>query len=138
MITTVHVTRVSGADVYGHLTCHCDAAGCSGDELYFAGIDGTHVFPGDIAESATLSHSHSAQAVHCACGATRNERCVWTGPGSDTAVVEWMPEWIRASHTAAGNHGTYPHNGALRLRCERSCADRLIESDPEWTSEVSS
>lgn len=30
------------------------------------------------------------------------------------ALVETMPECHRASHRAAGNFGTYPHNGAQR------------------------
>lgn len=63
--------------------------------------------------------------VACECGEATGERCSWTGPVGDTVVIEWMPEYLRASHEAARNPGIYPHNGALRLRCERSCAARL-------------
>lgn len=30
-------------------------------------------------------------------------------------VVEYMPLYLRASHTAAGNSGSYPANGAVRV-----------------------
>jgi hypothetical protein len=45
-----------------------------------------------------------------------------------------MPEHLRSSHVAARNHGVYPHNGAIRLRVERSCADRMAEYDNAWVS----
>ena len=51
-------------------------------------------------------------------------------------IVEWMPEWLRESHRAAGGIGSYPHNGAERIRCERSCSIRIVEDD-EWASIVS-
>lgn len=133
MSTTIHVTRVSGRDVYGHLTSHCDESGCNGHELYFSGIDGTTVSRGEIVESVTLTDAE----VACKCGITRDDYCYWTGPTTDTVTVEWMPLCFRASHIAAGNSGSYPHNGAVRLTCERGCAERLIESDPEWAHEVS-
>jgi len=44
-------------------------------------------------------------------------------------MVEYMPEHLRASHDAAGNRGTYPHNGAVRLRLERSCAFQLMHDE---------
>jgi hypothetical protein len=47
-------------------------------------------------------------------------------------VVEWMPEYLRASHEAAGNSGWWPHNGAERVAVERSCADLLIEGDGDY------
>jgi len=50
--------------------------------------------------------------------------------------IEWMPVWLRASHEAAGNHGSYPHNGAERLLVDPACAKELIASDPEWVSLV--
>lgn len=43
-IQLVHVTRVSGADVYGHSADHCAESGCNGTECYWptlrAGSDG--------------------------------------------------------------------------------------------------
>lgn len=74
--------------------------------------------------------------VHCECGETTGERCAWTGPRSHTELVEWMPLHHRASHAAAGNSGTYPHNGARRLRLSGECAASLIEADPEWATQV--
>jgi len=38
----------------------------------------------------------------------------------------------RASHAAAGNAGRYPYNGAIRVRCERSCAELIVENDADW------
>lgn len=71
--------------------------------------------------------------VHCECGELYGERCEWDGPASETVIVEVMPEHLRASHEAAGNRGVYPHNGAVRLRVEQSCADRMVEHDGDWT-----
>jgi len=33
-------------------------------------------------------------------------------------LVEFMPVSLRESHTAAGNSGRYPQNGALRVVCD--------------------
>ena len=77
--------------------------------------------------------------VHCDCGqADGHESCEWWGPANDTVVVEYMPEHLRASHRTAGNSGSYPHNGAVRIRCEQSCADRLahVWEDGEQTDEL--
>ncbi len=74
------------------------------------------------------------ETVRCACGAWSGHRCSWVGPESGTVLVEYMPEQHRASHAAAGNRGIYPHNGARRIRVERSCADQMIEHDGEWCS----
>ena len=72
--------------------------------------------------------------VHCKCGEWTGERCNWTGPREETVIVEYMPEYLRSSHDAAGNHGHYPSNGAIRVRVERSCANLLLadESEQEW------
>lgn len=70
--------------------------------------------------------------VQCQCGQATGVGCAWSGPRSETVVVEWMPEHLRASHTAARNAGVYPANGAIRIRCERACAESLVESDPDW------
>ena len=73
-----------------------------------------------------------AQNVQCECGEWSGERCPWSGPVSDTVTVEYMPESLRSSHVAAGNRGVYPHNGSVRIRVERSCAERMVESDGDW------
>jgi hypothetical protein len=70
--------------------------------------------------------------VQCQCGEIYGERCAWTGPRHETVTVEVMPLYLRASHEAAGNRGVYPHNGALRLRVERSCGERLLETEEGW------
>lgn len=75
--------------------------------------------------------------VQCECGAWTGEPCAWSGPAYKTAVVEYMPGHLRASHRATGNSGTYPDNGAIRVRAERSCADSIVKSDPDWAEIVS-
>ena len=45
-------------------------------------------------------------------------------------VVEVMPISLRASHEAAGNRGTYPHNGAKRFIMPRPVA--TLECDGDW------
>lgn len=51
----------------------------------------------------------------------------------DPVLVEWMPEYLRASHEAARNSGVWPHNGAKRCIMARESAEALVESDPDWT-----
>lgn len=75
-----------------------------------------------------------AQVVTCQCGSWSGCACEWSGTESDTVVVEYMPEQYRASHTAAGNRGVWPHNGASRVRVSRECAATMIETDREWCS----
>lgn len=67
---------------------------------------------------------------HCQCGEWTGEYCEWTGALDGMVVVEYMPECWRSSHTAAGNSGVYPQNGAIRVAVERSCADLLMENHP--------
>lgn len=71
-------------------------------------------------------------AVACECGEWSGEPCEWSGPKSETVRVEWMPDQHRASHEAAGGCGLYPHNGSIRSRVHRDCAERMIEIDGEW------
>jgi len=70
--------------------------------------------------------------VVCECGDWCGEACAWTGPQADTVLVEYMPEQHRASHEAAGNRGSYPSNGAQRIRVSRECAANMIRHDGEW------
>lgn len=74
--------------------------------------------------------------VRCGCGAWMGEACSWEGPESETVVVEYMPEHLRASHAAGGNSGSYPHNGSIRVRAERSCADSVVRADRDWAQIV--
>ena len=91
---------------------------------------------GDAGE--LLSHCYAAmpaeKAVRCECGEVTGDACAWCGSAADLMTVETMPEHLRASHEAAGNRGTYPHNGAVRLRVSPECAALLVESDGGWTS----
>lgn len=75
------------------------------------------------------------KSVHCECGTALGVRCEWAGPKAETVLVEWMPEQHRDSHTKARNAGTYPHNGAYRLRVERTICASILTED-EWGHEV--
>lgn len=75
--------------------------------------------------------------VRCECGAWSGERCCWVGSPDETVLVEFMPEQYRESHRAGGSEGTYPHNGARRIRVERSCGARMLEHDGDWCEVVS-
>lgn len=80
--------------------------------------------------------------VRCQCGEVLGERCEWTGPEADTVTLEYMPEHLRESHRAAQNSGSYPHNGAVRLRCHSECAYGIVEAEEaadeaqEWASVI--
>lgn len=71
--------------------------------------------------------------VRCACGTITGVACEWSGAESETVNVEWMPEHLRASHEAAGNRGSYPHNGSQHLTLNRECAESLAD---DWTEIV--
>lgn len=47
----------------------------------------------------------------------------------DAVIVETMPDQHRASHEAAGNWGSYPHNGAVRRVMSRSDAESVCDGD---------
>lgn len=72
------------------------------------------------------------RTVRCECGDYTGERCIWIGSPDDTVVVEYMPMHLRASHKAAGGAGVYPYDGSVRIRCEKSCAESIVENDADW------
>jgi hypothetical protein len=47
----------------------------------------------------------------------------------DAVIVERMPEYLRDSHRAAHNWGSYPHNGAERVIMSRSEAEENVLGD---------
>ncbi len=69
--------------------------------------------------------------TRCESGTATGVRC----EGIGVTEVEWMPNWLRASHEAAGNSGIWPHNGAVRLMMCPECAEELL-ADREWCSAV--
>lgn len=75
--------------------------------------------------------------LNCECGEWSGEPCQWQGPRSETVVVEFMPEQHRASHEACNNRGSYPANGAVRIRVEWSCADHMVRCDGDWCEQIS-
>lgn len=90
---------------------------------------GTDLDSDDEDEGVTVK----PRPVCCECGQYTGERCIWVGSPDDTVVVEYMPMHYRASHKAARNVGAYPHNGAIRIRCARSCAELIVKLDSDWT-----
>ena len=74
------------------------------------------------------------KTVGCECGQITGVSCAWSGPAAEMALVEHMPESLRASHNAARSRGVYPHNGAVRVRVSRSCVEDVVDGD--WTVEV--
>lgn len=51
------------------------------------------------------------------------------------SLIEYMPEHLRASHVAARNSGTYPHNGAQRVYVEGEISASQLH--PEWAEVIS-
>lgn len=74
--------------------------------------------------------------ILCQCARATGHFCQAAVDPANVVIVERMPVWLRASHTAAGNSGTWPHNGAERLACTDDCASLLVDGDEEWTSRV--
>lgn len=86
---------------------------------------------------SAFRNKQERRTVRCECGQWTGERCQWVGSPDATVMVEFMPDYLRASHAAAGaagidDAGRYPYNGAIRVRCERECAELIIENDPDW------
>lgn len=70
----------------------------------------------------------------CDSGQATGEACQWSGDASELTTIEYMPEYLRASHEAAGGVGLYPHNGAIRISVCPACAETLVDGD--WCVEV--
>lgn len=92
----------------------------------------------DAADPQAESVEIDPTTARCECGQWCGVRCEWTGPRDETVIVEWMPEPLRASHTAAGNRGVYPRNGAQWLRVSAECAASMLAHDGEWCEAVTS
>lgn len=71
----------------------------------------------------------------CECGQWSGTACEGT-LGEDAVTVEYMPDSLRASHVAAGNHGCYPANGAVRIRVTPECATMMLDDGDEWCSVI--
>ncbi len=71
--------------------------------------------------------------IRCGCGEVLGGRgCGWTGPETETVILEFVPRSLRSSHETAGNSGAYPHNGAERVVAERGCAESIVECEDGW------
>jgi hypothetical protein len=85
--------------------------------------------PDDESECTNCLHVHQGKPepedTTCESGIATLTNCEAEG----STFVDWMPEHLRASHDAAGNSGTWPLNGVLRLHVCADCAACLIEDD---------
>jgi|GEM_PF-1500036 len=73
--------------------------------------------------------------LSCECGTADGDRHDYDLDASeDVVILEWMPPQYREAHSAAGNSGVYPHNGAIRLVTLRECAETIVadEGDERW------
>jgi len=99
-----------------------------GDEEIVARVYGDVMAAREADETATLL---------CDCEQVTGQPCGCRGGSvADLVTVEYMPRQHRASHEAAGNRGTYPHNGASHVRCSRACADSILETEDGWATIV--
>lgn len=79
-----------------------------------------------------LAADGEAVPTPCECHKALGVKCGrWVAP-TDRTTVEWMPHDLRSSHSAAGNWGTWPHNGAWRLEVSDGCAAE-VEADNDDT-----
>lgn len=91
-----------------------------------------HELPDDLFDAG-----REATGMRCECHMAHSDGpCYSIIPAGQTNVIEYTPEHLRASHTAARNTGVYPYNGNLRIRCHPVCAESILESDPEWSWRV--
>lgn len=75
---------------------------------------------------------------HWCAGSTSEEMPQgWTpDTAADWVTVETMPDYLRASHRAAGNWGRYPVNGACRYLVHRDEAAALVDADEDGYAHV--
>jgi hypothetical protein len=69
------------------------------------------------------------ETVHCQCGEwDGQDACWWEGPVEDTVLVQYVPGQYRGTARAAWT----TRGMTSTIRVERSCAQRMLEFDPEW------
>jgi hypothetical protein len=76
------------------------------------------------------------RSFDCACGQWSGYACANKAPRARLVILEFMPEELRASHAAAGNLGSFPHNGARRVLVTRECAVHVVAEDGDWARVV--
>ena len=89
-------------------------------------------------EAESYEDARRYAPARCECGDVYGEACEAEVAEGERVTIEWMPAHLRASHLSSGNRGVYPANGAQRITCCRECADRILESEADWASEVES
>ena len=71
---------------------------------------------------------------HCECGIATGERCSWSGPRSETVLVDYVPPYLRDTVRAAGT----TRGCSERIRVHHECAELICASEPEWAEIVGS
>lgn len=71
-------------------------------------------------------------AIGCECGAWSGERC---SRDSQDVRIEFVPDFQRESHRAAGRATTWAGTGQS-IRCSRACADQILAADGDWAREL--
>jgi hypothetical protein len=92
---------------------------------------------GPVARGPHRGQCHGAKhaaPVRCECGQWSGVQCDHVGPADTMVMIEVMPSAWRNSHADAGNGGSWPHNGATRITVTPTCAQWIIETDPQWAS----
>jgi hypothetical protein len=92
--------------------------------------DDSHLFA--EREAFVAEQDDEGDPVRCDCGEWSGEHCAWSGSETDLVSVVFMPEYLRSSHVAAGNRGSYPANGSRRIRASAGCAAEMVKHDGEW------
>ena len=62
---------------------------------------------------------------YCQSGHVTGVRCESETPNTNLIQLDYMPEHLRDSHRMAGNWGTYPQNGAIRIHVCSDCLEAL-------------
>jgi hypothetical protein len=127
------VSEVGGDVTAGDFTTHPASAALIADVMQAGGFIAWYDVDGVKCTQEERDAYHGA--ARCECGQAMGEWCGGVVTAADRVVVEWMPEYLRASHVAAGNSGTWPANGAVRLAVTRACAEVLC-ADDEWVHVV--
>jgi hypothetical protein len=75
------------------------------------------------------SSSPVEENLRCSCGEFTGEDCGKVIGETGCTSLIFMPAYLVASHVAAGNWGSYPHNGSQKILISQECADYILHTD---------